>query len=86
MLFPFVWTPVRSVRYIINMEVIERYQSLLLVRGGMWKQFCMIGSTCFNVFFAFSPNCSCNLISFGPLTAGGVLDESIYCSESPLLL
>ena len=55
MCFAFVLAPAGSVGCCINVEVMEGRQGLLLARGGMWRQFCMVGSTCFIVFLAFCP-------------------------------
>ena len=55
MCFSFVLAPAGSVGCCINVEVMEGWQGLLPARGGVWRQFCMVGSTCFIVFLAFCP-------------------------------
>ena len=40
---------------LMNVEVIEGWQGLLLARGGVCRQFCMVGSTSFIVFLVFCP-------------------------------
>ena len=87
MYFSFVFAPTRSVGCYINVEVMEGCQGLLLGRGGVWRQFCLVGSTCFIVFFAF---CSYFQLLFSLLWTsggwGGHPAGGICCSGFPLLL
>ena len=55
MCFSFVLAPTGSFGCCINVEVMEGWQGLLLARGVVWRQFCIVGSTCFIVFLACYP-------------------------------